>query len=84
MITILFDMHLIIHVSFQQCNNPLTKEPKLSAAVRIVPEWTDYDNEIKRLQDRIYKEKLILSSGGEEEEVVAETSSEKTKGELLV
>ncbi len=32
-----------------QCNNPLTKEPKLNAAVRIVPEWTSYDNEIKEL-----------------------------------
>ena len=31
------------------CNNPLTKEPKLSAAVRIVPEWVDYDNQIKEL-----------------------------------
>uniref|UniRef100_A0A8C1FNU3 UDP-glucose ceramide glucosyltransferase-like 1 n=1 Tax=Cyprinus carpio carpio TaxID=630221 RepID=A0A8C1FNU3_CYPCA len=29
------------------CNNPKTKEPKLSAAVRIVPEWSKYDNEIK-------------------------------------
>ncbi|XP_002732378.1 UDP-glucose:glycoprotein glucosyltransferase 1-like, partial [Saccoglossus kowalevskii] len=35
------------------CNNPLTKEPKLTAAMRIIPEWTDYDNEIKALQDRI-------------------------------
>uniref|UniRef100_A0AAY5ED61 UDP-glucose ceramide glucosyltransferase-like 1 n=1 Tax=Electrophorus electricus TaxID=8005 RepID=A0AAY5ED61_ELEEL len=31
------------------CNNPKTKEPKLSAAARIVPEWTAYDGEIKRL-----------------------------------
>ena len=31
------------------CNNPLTKEPKLSAAVRIVPEWVDYDTKIKEL-----------------------------------
>uniref|UniRef100_A0A668TGF5 UDP-glucose ceramide glucosyltransferase-like 1 n=1 Tax=Oreochromis aureus TaxID=47969 RepID=A0A668TGF5_OREAU len=35
------------------CNNPMTKEPKLQAAVRIVAEWTDYDQEIKRLQARI-------------------------------
>lgn len=32
-----------------QCNNPLTKEPKLAGAVRIVPEWTSYDEEIKSL-----------------------------------
>ncbi|XP_061648088.1 UDP-glucose:glycoprotein glucosyltransferase 2 isoform X4 [Phyllopteryx taeniolatus] len=31
------------------CNNPKTKEPKLTAAVRIVPEWVGYDNEIKQL-----------------------------------
>lgn len=28
------------------CNNPLTKEPKLSQARRIVEEWTDYDEVI--------------------------------------
>uniref|UniRef100_W5KUJ0 UDP-glucose ceramide glucosyltransferase-like 1 n=1 Tax=Astyanax mexicanus TaxID=7994 RepID=W5KUJ0_ASTMX len=33
------------------CNNPKTKEPKLSAAVRIVPEWTSYDSEIKQLKE---------------------------------
>jgi UDP-glucose:glycoprotein glucosyltransferase len=32
------------------CNNPLTKEPKLVSALRIIPEWIDYDNEIKLLQ----------------------------------
>lgn len=31
----------------------MTKEPKLEAAVRIVAEWTDYDQEIKRLQTRV-------------------------------
>nr|XP_020452084.1 UDP-glucose:glycoprotein glucosyltransferase 2 isoform X4 [Monopterus albus] len=31
------------------CNNPKTKEPKLTAAARIVPEWVKYDNEIKQL-----------------------------------
>jgi UDP-glucose:glycoprotein glucosyltransferase len=35
------------------CNNPLTKEAKLTAAERIVPEWKDYDNEIKNLMARI-------------------------------
>jgi UDP-glucose:glycoprotein glucosyltransferase len=32
-----------------QCNNPLTKKPKLENAVRIVEEWTDLDNEAKTL-----------------------------------
>ncbi|XP_051553094.1 UDP-glucose:glycoprotein glucosyltransferase 1-like [Myxocyprinus asiaticus] len=31
------------------CNNPQTKEPKLQAAVRIVAEWSDYDQEIKKI-----------------------------------
>lgn len=35
----------------------MTKEPKLEAAVRIVPEWQDYDQEIKQLQMRFQKEK---------------------------
>eukprot|EP01117_Protostelium_nocturnum_P013438 TRINITY_DN5014_c0_g1_i1.p1 TRINITY_DN5014_c0_g1~~TRINITY_DN5014_c0_g1_i1.p1 ORF type:complete len:846 (+),score=307.48 TRINITY_DN5014_c0_g1_i1:135-2672(+) len=32
------------------CNNPLTKTPKLEAAVKIIPEWTDLDNEVKRVE----------------------------------
>ncbi|XP_034069258.1 UDP-glucose:glycoprotein glucosyltransferase 2 [Gymnodraco acuticeps] len=35
------------------CNNPRTKEPKLTAAARIVPEWVEYDNEIKQLLRRV-------------------------------
>uniref|UniRef100_A0A673B687 UDP-glucose ceramide glucosyltransferase-like 1 n=1 Tax=Sphaeramia orbicularis TaxID=375764 RepID=A0A673B687_9TELE len=38
------------------CNNPMTKEPKLQAAVRIVAEWKDYDQEIKRLQTRVQEQ----------------------------
>ena len=34
-----------------QCNNPLTKEPKLVSAMRIIPEWTGYDQEIRKLQE---------------------------------
>lgn len=40
-----------------QCNNPMTKEPKLQAAMRIVPEWQDYDQEIKLLHSLFQKEK---------------------------
>ncbi|XP_077153267.1 UDP-glucose:glycoprotein glucosyltransferase 2 [Ranitomeya variabilis] len=39
------------------CNNPKTKEPKLKAAARIVPEWTDYDNEIRRLLKKLEEQK---------------------------
>ncbi|CAL8086360.1 unnamed protein product [Calicophoron daubneyi] len=35
------------------CNNPLTKEPKLSAAMRIAPEWVKIDHELKELWQRI-------------------------------
>lgn len=35
------------------CNNPQTKEAKLTAAQRIVPEWKDYDSEIKNLMIRV-------------------------------
>ncbi|XP_017037639.1 UDP-glucose:glycoprotein glucosyltransferase [Drosophila kikkawai] len=35
------------------CNNPQTKEAKLTAAQRIVPEWKDYDGELKSLMARI-------------------------------
>ncbi|XP_054652260.1 UDP-glucose:glycoprotein glucosyltransferase 1 isoform X2 [Dunckerocampus dactyliophorus] len=38
------------------CNNPMTKEPKLQAAVRIVAEWSDYDQEVKRLQTKVQGE----------------------------
>lgn len=35
------------------CNNPLTKEAKLTAAIRILPEWKGYDEEIRLLQQKI-------------------------------
>lgn len=31
----------------------MTKEAKLTAAVRILPEWKGYDEEIRRLQKKI-------------------------------
>lgn len=43
-----------ISVSVFQCNNPLTKEPKLKAALRILPEWKEYDYEVKVLWDKVY------------------------------
>uniref|UniRef100_A0A2K5F4S6 UDP-glucose ceramide glucosyltransferase-like 1 n=3 Tax=Aotus nancymaae TaxID=37293 RepID=A0A2K5F4S6_AOTNA len=39
------------------CNNPKTKEPKLKAAARIVPEWVEYDAEIRRLLDHLENKK---------------------------
>ena len=37
------------------CNNPLTKEPKLEAAVRLVEEWPGYDDQIKSMIERFEK-----------------------------
>jgi len=39
--------------SIDLCNNPLTKEPKLDAARRIVSEWTDYDEEISKFANEL-------------------------------
>ncbi|XP_073899219.1 UDP-glucose:glycoprotein glucosyltransferase 2 isoform X3 [Castor canadensis] len=39
------------------CNNPKTKEPKLKAAARIVPEWVEYDEEIRQLLDHLKNKK---------------------------
>ncbi|XP_028248820.1 UDP-glucose:glycoprotein glucosyltransferase 2 isoform X2 [Parambassis ranga] len=40
------------------CNNPKTKEPKLMAAARIVPEWVEYDNEIKQLLRQVQEQEV--------------------------
>ncbi|CAH8508811.1 unnamed protein product [Heterobilharzia americana] len=46
------------------CNNPRTKEPKLTAAMRIAPEWVDYDREIKKLWKRVYPSTSDTSPSG--------------------
>ncbi|XP_051016927.1 UDP-glucose:glycoprotein glucosyltransferase 2 [Acomys russatus] len=43
------------------CNNPKTKEPKLQAAARIVPEWVKYDTEIRNLLDHLENKKRAIS-----------------------
>ncbi|XP_077946522.1 UDP-glucose:glycoprotein glucosyltransferase 2 isoform X3 [Gasterosteus aculeatus] len=45
------------------CNNPKTKEPKLTAAARIVPEWVEYDNEIKRLLRQVQEQDGTATQG---------------------
>lgn len=37
------------------CNNPMTKEPKLDSAKRIISEWVDLDNNASTLTEVIYK-----------------------------
>lgn len=47
---------------FKQCNNPLTKEPKLDRARRQIPEWEEYDNEAERLRRRVIAKKETKSA----------------------
>lgn len=37
------------------CNNPMTKEPKLVSAKRIIKEWTSLDDEANEATEKIYK-----------------------------
>lgn len=37
--------------TIDMCNNPQTKEPKLQRAMRIAPEWVEYDNIVKTLHE---------------------------------
>ena len=53
------------------------QEPKLSAARRIVSEWTDYDEEMHRLGDQIAKDRV----GGKAEDST-EDIADKSKDEL--
>eukprot|EP00111_Clytia_hemisphaerica_P002468 TCONS_00007064-protein len=39
--------------TIDMCNNPQTKEPKLERAIRIAPEWTEYDDVIRKLQEEM-------------------------------
>ncbi|XP_065644022.1 UDP-glucose:glycoprotein glucosyltransferase 1 isoform X2 [Hydra vulgaris] len=41
--------------TIDMCNNPQTKEPKLQRAMRIAPEWTEYDDIIRALQEQVFK-----------------------------
>lgn len=61
-----------------QCNNPKTKEPKLTAAARIVPEWVEYDNEIKQLLRRAQEEE---DTATQEQSKKSPSSSQHKKGE---
>jgi UDP-glucose:glycoprotein glucosyltransferase len=43
------------------CNNPMTKEPKLQGAKRIVPEWVDFDSEARQFTTRILGENAEIA-----------------------
>ncbi|SCZ98554.1 BZ3500_MvSof-1268-A1-R1_Chr3-1g05461 [Microbotryum saponariae] len=48
------------------CNNPLTHEPKLRRAKRLIPEWTVYDDEVAALAKRVAAEQT--QTGGMEKD----------------
>lgn len=58
------------------CNNPMTKEPKLDSAKRIISEWVDLDNNASTLTEVIYK-RLV----GQPAVTPHSTSSSKSDGE---
>ena len=62
------------------CNNPLTKEPKLSAAVRIAPEWVGYDDQIRELLE--LDSKQAEKNVPVEETVAGQTDKPEPKEEL--
>ena len=69
------------------CNNPETKEPKLSRARRQVPEWTVYDEEIsgvlKAAEPMIQESKAGIARGESVQEVVQKEEQErKVRDEL--
>lgn len=62
------------------CNNPMTKEAKLTAAQRIVPEWKDYDAEIKNLMIRVENEPMMIDEQHDRSQHTDEIKT-KTTGE---
>ncbi|XP_053979752.1 UDP-glucose:glycoprotein glucosyltransferase isoform X1 [Hylaeus volcanicus] len=64
------------------CNNPMTKEAKLQAAVRILPEWVGYDEEIKALQQKVENENRQTEKE-EHETFKEESTTESEKHEEL-
>lgn len=56
------------------CNNPETKEPKLQAARRIVPEWSNYDDEVSRFTASVRER---LSAGAISDSCENSTTSDR-------
>ena len=63
---VIFRIWIPIHIYFN-----FSQEPKLSAARRIVSEWTDYDEEMNRLREQIDNEKHNTSENSESVEDAA-------------
>ncbi|KAG9510100.1 UDP-glucose:glycoprotein glucosyltransferase, partial [Fragariocoptes setiger] len=52
------------------CNNPKTKEPKLTSARRIIAEWQDYDDEINEFYNSIMNNSSAYSTNETETNVI--------------
>ena len=59
--------------SIDLCNNPLTKEPKLDAARRIVSEWSGYDDEMAKLANEIKESQQQQQSSSKSEHTQSHT-----------
>ncbi|CAN6458439.1 unnamed protein product [Victoria cruziana] len=57
------------------CNNPMTKEPKLQGARRIVSEWPELDMEARRFSAKVFGEEFEPLSSPAEETPKADSSS---------
>ncbi|CDW52566.1 udp glucose:glycoprotein glucosyltransferase [Trichuris trichiura] len=68
--------------NLDQCNNPMTKEPKLQSAMRIIEEWRDYDAEIKKLLDEYDRQRGIERSASNEKEEEEEEEPQQPSGTL--
>lgn len=70
------------------CNNPMTKEPKLQGAKRIVPEWLDLDFEARSFTAKILGEEVesqdLVASPNQTDTLTAEATEEdlESKSEL--
>jgi len=65
------------------CNNPKTKEPKLTAAKRIVPEWQDYDNEIREFIEQLQSNKTTFTTATTDKQIVIDSMLKDSKDDSI-
>lgn len=63
------------------CNNPLTKEPKLQSARRIIAEWPDLHREVEEFTARV---DAVLAGAMTEEELTKDTTRFRVKLQPMV
>jgi len=55
------------------CQNPLTKEPKIVMAKRIISEWQTYHDEVQRFQDENDQKPGEAAGGGESQRIAGKS-----------